>query len=390
MACKKNGRQPLLLFGHEADLLVQQCNEVPFDISTMFNADVVEYINLVGLQKSSPPLYVANTLLPVIAHLLSNSSVQVSPTWNEPILVWSVTLGIKSSGKSPVFEIIKDALQKLENEEAEKTRISYYEHRNNDETEDDPTGNRSGNVPFNPLQAQMIMNGGTFEGLQDVFKAKQDNNLPAAVLYLMDEFTLFFNHIESNPNFEDNVLSFYTAKQLIINTRRLGRLKVDQPLLQFTGFTHHDTFVRECSRKIDMGGQVERMIIVAPPKVKKDRSQEKKVERILLVPLLEVKYSLFYITNVSSIKQVLQEVHRFSFGKSNVYSFSSEASVENDFIIDTRAEELEQVEENANFVRGLGGKATSKRIRYVIFFFYSSEAFLCINYVINANICNYL
>ena len=343
MASKKGGCKPLLLFGQEAEKLVSNCNDVPFDISSMFSSDVVDFIELVGKQRSFHPMFMANTLMPIVAHLLSNSKVVVSPTWSEPLLVWSVSIGLKSSGKSPCYQYCMESLQKLESEQAEADRRKYYEHRY-DEGEN---GTENKKRAYNSMQSQMIMNGGTFEGLQDVLKSKEDNDMPASVIYMVDEFTLFFNHIESNANFEDNVLTFYTAKKLTINTRKMGQLKINEPLVQFTGFTQHDTYVRECSRKIDMGGQVERFNIVAPQKVKKCRATEKEFQDCVPVSLYEV----------------FRLIHEMSHGKENSFTLSEEASIENDFIINTRSEEMEDVEEHSSFVIGLCGKATSKRIR---------------------------
>ena len=107
MASKKGGCKPLLLFGQEAEQLVSNCNDVPFDLSTLFSSDVVEFIELIGKQRSFHPMFMANTLMPIVAHLLSDSKVVVSPTRSEPLLVWSVSIGMKSSGKSPFYQFCK-------------------------------------------------------------------------------------------------------------------------------------------------------------------------------------------------------------------------------------------------------------------------------------------
>ena len=139
-----------------------------------------------------------------------------------------------------------DALTRLEDEETEKAKQKFY-HEHGKDQDSNASKKRKLNK-FKPIVSQFACNGGTFEGLQDILQEKQNEGLPASVCYKADEFTTFFTNIESNKNFKSNVLSFYTAKKIITNTRYKGQLSISKPLVQISGFTQHETFLRECSK----------------------------------------------------------------------------------------------------------------------------------------------
>ena len=280
----------VILFGPGAEELIKKCDAVKFELSNFFSKEVVQFLETIGSQFSAPSLYLGNTILPSISLLLGDTPVIVSGTWCEPTIIWTITLGMKSSGKSPIFQYDMDALTRLEDEETEKAKQKFYQEHGNDQ-DNNAVKKRKLNK-FKPIVSQFAMNGGTYEGLQDIMSEKQSEGLPAAVCYKADEFSTFFSNIESNKNFKTNVLSFYTAKKIITNTRKGGQLSISKPLVQISGFTQHETFLRECSKEVDMGGQNERFLLVAPPKVKKDRAKEREASEIEVPPLYKVLHFL--------------------------------------------------------------------------------------------------
>ena len=332
------------LIGEMAENLIQTCNNLPYDLKLMLSEEILNHLQIVGQQMSVSPLMLANMLFSCVACLLGKSSIGVSPTWEEPILFWSVTLGMKSSGKSPSFQYILDALTMIEKEETLKEQqIFEQENQNND---GEKTAKKAKKI-FDSKTSQLVMNGSTWEGLQDVLRAKERQGKPAAVIYAVDEWTNFFHKVQSDQNFETNVLQLYTSKMVRSNTRKHSEITVYNPFVQFAGYTQHESFIKEASRQVDTGGSTERFTFVAPERVLKNREKEKEVEDKKVVPL----------------KNVFRIIYDYFYINGRKFSFDKEAGEENDKIIDSKTKAINETNPLNNFLQGLNGKGTSKRIR---------------------------
>ena len=277
------GKDNDVLIGPDAEELIGSCESIEYNVEEMFPASIMDQIKIMACQMSVPPLYLSFGLLSVVSTLLGNAKIKISPTWSEPLLLWTIILGMKSSGKSPVYGKIVDALVEVEEKVIDEAKI---EHQNTQNVDEQPA--KKLKTSFKSAAYQMICTGSTFEGLQDVLKSKESIGKPASLLYASDELATFFANIQNNPNFENNVLSWYTAKMLRLNTRQHGETLIKKPLVNIMGFTQHETYLKEISKKVDTGGLLERMILAAPEKTTKNREIERRYEDVETVDFVEV------------------------------------------------------------------------------------------------------
>ena len=85
--------------GDKGEQLYRDLEDVPYDFDSMYPSIISESLKCVGQSKSCPPVYIGNSLLSSLASLMGNAVIKKSKNHIEPIVLWTMNLGMRGSGK---------------------------------------------------------------------------------------------------------------------------------------------------------------------------------------------------------------------------------------------------------------------------------------------------
>ena len=177
--------------------LLNQIWKIELDVANLFPASITEWIRVTSKQLGVPFIYIAYPLITGVAHLLGHSTVKVTETYKEPIIIYTLISGRSGTNKSGSLACIRKLME------------ACCENCN-------------------------IFDTGTMEGLMSQMR---DNN--GCVISMMDEFSIFFYSLDKNTSGNSErarFLSLWSAVPWSKRTKNSGHENVEDPRFQMTGF----------------------------------------------------------------------------------------------------------------------------------------------------------
>jgi len=177
---------------------------------------VCEHAAAIGIDNS----YVAAPMLSVLASLIGDSRVIVLKNgYTEPAIIWTVTVGIVSSGKSPGWQAAIRPVQGIENSitEAIGAANQQFKHSLSEFKAAKAEGSKGGIKPTEPENRQQVLvNDATMEALIDVMK---DN---PKLLLAVDEAAGWVKSMNAYRQGRDveNWLSMYDGRGISVNRKK--------------------------------------------------------------------------------------------------------------------------------------------------------------------------
>ena len=87
------------LVGAAAEQLYRDLEKVAYDFDSMVSETVGQNVLKISKSLSCPPVYISNSLLSTIGSCMGSATVKKSDTHSEPVLIWTLSLGMRGSGK---------------------------------------------------------------------------------------------------------------------------------------------------------------------------------------------------------------------------------------------------------------------------------------------------
>jgi hypothetical protein len=195
---------------------------------------VESYSQAIGID----PAYIAVPMLSVLAAAIGGSrSVSLKSSWQEPAIIWTVTIGSVSSGKSPGFDVARRPLLRIEktllkvrrqNAALQEEMLAAYEQAKADGEKGIVKPKQS------PFTDQVLINDVTMEAL--AYIASHNSKLLLAV----DEFAAFIKQMDQYRPGRDteNWLSAYNGGEIAVNRKKdHERIFVPRVCISVTGTT---------------------------------------------------------------------------------------------------------------------------------------------------------
>ena len=174
---------------------------VIFDQDNLFPSKITEWIKKKSIELGVPFMYLAYPLLSASAHSLGKSVVEVTQTYKEPIIIYSLVSGRSGTNKSGSLSLIKKIVDSL------------------------------------PTAKVTTFDSGTLEGL---LSALIQNN--GSLLSMVDEFTTFLDSLDKNTNGNAErarYLSLWSGSDWSKQTKNGGLEIIRNPRYNFTGYNQN-------------------------------------------------------------------------------------------------------------------------------------------------------
>ena len=182
--------------------------------------------------------FVAVPILPVLAAAIGGSrSIRLKPGWDEPSIIWTITVGGVSSGKTPGFEAAKKPIVDVENSLhlVRLGKAKQFDHQMAIYEQAKADGEKGVVKPKKQEdRRQVLLNDLTMEALADV--AAENDKLLCAI----DEVASFVKQMDQYRPGRDkeNWLSMYDGGGLNINRKKDNlRIWVPRTHISMTGTT---------------------------------------------------------------------------------------------------------------------------------------------------------
>ena len=91
--------EPSGIVGAVAEQLYRDLENIKIDFNSMVSENVGVSVLKVAQSMSCPTLYISNSLLSAIGSCMGSATVKKSDTYSEPVLIWTLNLGMRGSGK---------------------------------------------------------------------------------------------------------------------------------------------------------------------------------------------------------------------------------------------------------------------------------------------------
>lgn len=252
--------------------------DLPLD--DVVSPGVAAWVKGAAESKGAPADYVFVAILSVCASVIGNSrSVNIWQGWSEPPIIWSMCIGLPSSGKSPAIDAALDPLRALEHSVREETRKDHAEWQDRSElaklkeqawkhgaklaleANDSPPPRPSDCDPGPPPHIpRLVVNDGTIERLGDIL-AKQ----PRGTLQMRDELAGWLQGMERYSGSSDRPfwLEAYGGRSFTVE--RMGRppLTIDRLSICVLGGIQPDR-LRSLLLKSDDDGLLARFLPIWP------------------------------------------------------------------------------------------------------------------------------
>ena len=224
---------------------------------------VQEHAEAIGVD----PAFVAVPMLPVLAACIGRSrKVEIKASWDEPSIIWAITIGPVSSGKTPGWEAATKPLIHIENKLrlVRKQSEEVFQAQSNSYEQAKAQGEK-GLMKPNRIEhkEQFLLNNVTMEALADVAESNQK------LLLSIDEIASWIkmmNQYRKGRDVED-WLELYNGRGINI-TRKTDnyRVWVPETCISVTGTTQPQVAEKEIFNEVLMqNGFAARVLAARPP-----------------------------------------------------------------------------------------------------------------------------
>ena len=202
---------------------------VSADLDNLFPTEITKWINKKSIELGVPFMYIAYPLLSATAFTLGVSTVKVSETYLEPIIIYSLVSGRSGTNKSGSLSIVKKIVDSL------------------------------------PTNKMSTFDSGTLEGLMSAL-SQNDGCMLSAV----DEFTTFLDSLDKNSNGNAErarYLSLWSGSEWSKQTKNGGLEIIRNPRYNFTGFNQNYFLINLIVNCTHYDGFLQRFLIATPAEV---------------------------------------------------------------------------------------------------------------------------
>ena len=91
--------EPSGIVGAVAEQLYRDLENIYIGFNSMVSENVGQSVLKVAQSMSCPTMYITNSLLSTIGSCMGSATVKKSDTHSEPVLIWTLNLGMRGSGK---------------------------------------------------------------------------------------------------------------------------------------------------------------------------------------------------------------------------------------------------------------------------------------------------
>ncbi|MGI9459884.1 MAG: DUF3987 domain-containing protein [Pirellulales bacterium] len=240
----------------------------PFPIDC-FPGVVRDYVNEHALAIGIDSAYIALPMLSVLAASIGGSrAIELKPGYTQPSIIWTVTVGSVSSGKSPGFDAAKQPLSSVQNSlhAVRKNNAANYEQQLTAYEQAKADGEKGIVKPKEQVSSeQVLINDITMEALAEV--AETNSKLLLAV----DEFAGFIKQLNQYRPGRDteNWLSLYDGRELNVNRKKDSQhIFVARTNISITGTTQPSVADETIYNEKFLGnGLAARILSARPPSV---------------------------------------------------------------------------------------------------------------------------
>lgn len=251
---------------------------------------VVAHAEAIGIDAA----YVAVPMLSVLAAAIGGSRrIKIKNEWCEPSIIWTVTIGSVSAGKSPGFEAARKPMIEIEKklEQLRKQRKTEYDQQQKlFEAAKNVGGKGIAKPKLTPYNGQVLINDCTMEALAPV----ATHNIK--LLLAVDELAAFFKQMDQYRPGRDkeNWLSFFNGKELNVNRKTDNqRIWVPNVYVSVTGTTQPDVANDILYNRHALSNGLSARFLVARPPNQPLRWTEKEVPHEVNDSLLELVKQLY-------------------------------------------------------------------------------------------------
>ena len=250
----------------------------PFPIDC-FPSVVRDYVNEHALAIGIDTAYIALPTLSVLAAAIGGSrAIELKPGYTQPSIIWTVTVGSVSSGKSPGFDAAKQPLSYVQNSlhVVRKNNTANYEQQLAAYEQAKADGEKGVVKPKEPVSSeQVIINDVTMEALAEVAEAN------SKLLLAVDEFAGFIKQLNQYRPGRDteNWLSLYDGREINVNRKKDSQhIFVPRTNISITGTTQPSVADETIYNEKFLGNGLAARILSARPPVAIVRWSEKQVQ----------------------------------------------------------------------------------------------------------------
>lgn len=238
--------------------------------------------------------FVAVPILSVLAALIGGSRrIKLKDDWYEPSIIWTITIGSVSAGKSPGFDAARRPAFEIEKklEQLRKQRKKDYDQQLKLYEGAKSDGEKGVSKPIlAPCHSQLLLNDCTMEALAQV--AGYNPKLLMAV----DELAAFFKQMNQYRAGRDteNWLSFYNGKELNVNRKTDNqRTWVPNVYISVTGTTQPEIANEILNNPHALSNGLSARFLVARPPCNPLRWTDKEVPQEVSDSMLELAKQLY-------------------------------------------------------------------------------------------------
>lgn len=250
----------------------------PFPIDC-FPGVVRDYVNEHALAIGIDSAYIALPMLSVLAASIGGSrAIELKPGYTQPSIIWTVTVGSVSSGKSPGFDAAKQPLSYVQNSlhVVRKNNAANYEQQLAAYEQAKADGEKGIVKPKEPVSSeQVIINDVTMEALAEVAEVN------SKLLLAVDEFAGFIKQLNQYRPGRDteNWLSLYDGREINVNRKKDSQhIFVPRTNISITGTTQPSVADETVYNEKFLGNGLAARILSARPPAAIVRWSEKQVQ----------------------------------------------------------------------------------------------------------------
>ena len=233
--------------------------KVTIDLENIFPDAIKNYLMKKSIELGVPFMYIAYPFLTGISHTLGRSVVEVTSTYLEPVILYTLVSGRSGTNKSGSLSLIKRFIDSL------------------------------------PTEKVTTFDSGTLEGL---LSALIQND--GCLLSMVDEFTTFLDSLDKNTNGNAErarYLSLWSGSDWSKRTKNGGLECINSPRYNFTGFNQNYFLINLILNSNHYDGFLQRFLVATPAEVyvplKEKVDASKEIDPIDMCKLFKINHDIF-------------------------------------------------------------------------------------------------
>lgn len=253
-------------------------NYVPFPLDALpavLREIVVNYSSAIGCDSA----FVAMPMLPMLASCIGNARrIQLKRSWNEPPILWALTVASSGTGKTPAFDAVMKPLMKRQQRavaEYQKAMATYEVELDRYEAGRDKRGRSNGpseplSRPVEPVAVRSVCSDTTVEAIAILLRDQ-----PRGLILARDEgsgwFQGFDRYSQAKGGDVAHWLEMFSASSMTVD-RKTGKNKlifVPRASVSIAGGVQPGVLRRVLGRQNFTNGLAARFLFACPPRTQR-------------------------------------------------------------------------------------------------------------------------